>query len=69
MKPQLLETTRLFLAVERAADLGDEGVELADLARDFGLSIDALKQFLLALDDTADAAASPDELVDWELDV
>ncbi len=68
MKPQLLETTRLLLAVERAADLGVAGVDLASLAHDFGLSTEALKSFLVALDDTADSAASPDELVDWEID-
>ena len=68
MKPQLLETTRLFLAVERAADLGEQGVLLSDLAREFGLSTQALRTFLVALDETAEATASPDELVDWSLD-
>ena len=68
MKPQLLETTRLFLAIERAADLGEQGVDLTELANDFGLSTQALRAFLSALDETAEAAASPDELVDWSLD-
>ena len=68
MKPQLLETTRLFLAVERAADLGELGIELGELAHEFGLGVDVLRQFLAALDDTADRTASPDELIDWTLD-
>lgn len=68
MKPQLLETTRLFLAIERAADLGDEGIALSELAHDFGLSEIALKGFLQTVDSSFDAAASPDELIDWELD-
>ena len=68
MKPQLLETTRLFLAVERAADLGEQGVNLTDLAHEFGLSTQALRTCLVALDDTAEATASPDELVDWSID-
>jgi predicted DNA-binding transcriptional regulator YafY len=67
MKPQLLETTRLFLALERAADLGAEGVPLAELAEEFGVAASVLQGFLDTLYETADEAASPDELVDWEL--
>jgi predicted DNA-binding transcriptional regulator YafY len=68
MKAQLLETTRLFLAVERAADLGEQGVALSELAHEFGLSSSSLRRFLEALDETAEATASPDELVDWSID-
>ena len=55
----------MFLAVERAADLGELGIELSELAHEFGLGVDVLRQFLAALDDTADRTASPDELIDW----
>lgn len=66
MKGKLLETTRLLLALERAADLGEAGITVESLAQDFKLSEKSLRQALETLDGLGQAQASPDELFDLE---
>ena len=68
MKPQLLETRACFWQVEppRTGRVGYRAQRAG--ARVWLAGVDVLRQFLAALDDTADRTASPDELIDWTLD-
>jgi len=66
MKVAPLETTRLLLAIERAADLGATGVNLTELAHDFQLNPTQLRRALESLETLGGEDASPDELLDLE---
>ncbi|HBU46921.1 MAG TPA: hypothetical protein DEB46_01300 [Myxococcales bacterium] len=66
MKMAPLETTRLLLAIERAADLGATGVSLSELAHDFQLQPTQLRRALESLEALGGDDASPEELFDLE---
>ncbi|MBM65389.1 MAG: hypothetical protein CMH55_04050 [Myxococcales bacterium] len=66
MKLAPLETTRLLLAIERAADLGATGIKLSELAEEFQLNPSQLRRALETLETLGGEDASPDELLDIE---
>jgi predicted DNA-binding transcriptional regulator YafY len=68
MNRALLETTRLLLAVARAADLGEQGATIVDLAAEFGLQDGALRSFVERLNRLEPADVAAGEMIDCELD-
>jgi predicted DNA-binding transcriptional regulator YafY len=68
MNRALLETTRMLLAVGRAADLGEQGATIDDLAAEFGLQAEALRHFVRRLDRLDGERAAAGEMIDCEID-